>query len=101
LLFQEDGICRNLLISSPLPPSICLLTLEFDSSDRRHILFYDITELNTEPHFNIIYTDKIVNCISGKDNSFYSATVFLTLMSRGYISGRVEQFLNIMFSLIK
>ena len=41
------------------------------------LFLYQISNLNSEPHFNVIYEDKVINCIVGKDNFFYAAVVFL------------------------
>ncbi len=36
-----------------------------------------MSNLNSEPHFNVIYEDNMINCLQGKDNFFYAAVVFL------------------------
>jgi hypothetical protein len=31
----------------------------------------------SEPQFNVIYEDNIINCVQGKDNFFFAAVVYL------------------------
>lgn len=71
-VYRETKIAKAFLINWPLQPK-----LEKGSNS---IMLYQINPPSTEPHFNVVFQDNLIQCYSGKENFFFSMVVFLFIM---------------------
>jgi hypothetical protein len=59
-------------VNYPIPPKI--------EKNSEGLLLYQMSGTESEPHFNVIYGEQMVNCIAGKENFLYAMCVFLNFM---------------------
>jgi hypothetical protein len=72
-IYEENDIRqRTFLVNWPLEPKL--------EKNSKSLIMYQINPPTCEPHFNVSYEDNVYSCLSGKENFFYAAVVFMSLM---------------------
>ena len=61
-----------------------------------------MNDYKSEPQFNVVHEDRIINCIQGKDNFFFAAVVYLyytkTISKSLTERIRIDDFINMIIS---
>jgi hypothetical protein len=72
-IYEENDIRqRTFLVNWPLVPKM--------EKNSNSLILYQMNPPNCEPHFNVYYEDEFFNCISGRENFFYAAVLFMHVM---------------------
>jgi hypothetical protein len=72
-IYEENDIRqRTFLVNWPLAPKM--------EKNSNSLILYQMNPPSCEPHFNVYYEDELYYCISGRENLFFSAVIFLYLM---------------------
>jgi hypothetical protein len=72
-IYEENDIRqRTFLVNWPLVPKM--------EKNSNSLILYQMNPPSCEPHFNVYYEDEFYNSISGRENFFYAAVIFLHIM---------------------
>ncbi len=71
-IYTENHVYKPIFITHPLTPRL--------EKDPKNLMFYQVNPHEIQPHFNVVFEDKIYGIAPGSDNFISAAILFLYIM---------------------